>query len=258
MTIAFCFLVYNHITRYDIWNNFFKNINYDKYIVFIHPKNNFSKITANSNSNINDNVYTFNYKIVNNIINTISKDHISIVKATIQLFKETYMYNDKITHYIFLSQSCIPIYNFDIIYKIIIEFNNSVISSINNNKKERYYQLDRYISKCIKYIDFIKQQPNMILIKNDIIDLLNNNFILNFSNMQCPDEHYFINVLTNILKKKIIKHQINFCNYDLNKTQAIEFNMVNISLIDKIRKHGFLFMRKVNKKSIINSYYLFM
>jgi hypothetical protein len=252
MTIAFCFLVYNHIIRYDIWNDFFKNINYEKYIVYIHPKNNIL------NTITNENIYTFNYKIVNKIINTISKDHISIVRATIQLFKETYMYNDKITHYIFLSQSCIPLYNFDKIYEITIKFNNSVISSINNNKKERYYQLHNNIKNHIKYIDFVKQQPNMILIKNDIIDLLNYNFTLYFNNMQCPDEHYFINVLLNFFKKIIIKHQINFCNYDLNKTQAIEFNYIDKNLIDKIRKHGFLFMRKVNKKSIINYDYIFM
>ena len=246
MTIAFCFLVYDNIIRYDIWNDFFKNIDKEKYIVYIHPKN-----------YIYQNLYTFNYKIVNNRINTVSKDHISIVRATIQLLKETYLSSDKITHFIFLSQSCIPLYNFDKIYEITIKFNNSVISCINNNKKERYYQLYNNIKKNIKYIDFVKQQPNMILIKNDVIDLLKYNFTIYFNNMQCPDEHYFINVLLNILKKKIIKHQINFCNYDLNKTQAIDFNLVDKNLIDKTRSLGFLFMRKVNINSIIDNSYLF-
>ena len=36
--IAFCFLTYDIIIRYDIWNKFFENINNNKYIVFIHPK----------------------------------------------------------------------------------------------------------------------------------------------------------------------------------------------------------------------------
>jgi hypothetical protein len=246
MTIAFCFLVYDNIIRYELWNNFFKNIDNEKYIVYIHPKINISV----------KNIYTFNYKIINNIINTISKDHISIVKATLQLLKETFIYNNDITHYIFLSQSCIPLYSFDKIYEITTKFNNSVISSIDNNKKERYYQLHNNIKKYIKYIDFVKQQPNMILIKNDVIFLLNNDFTIYFNNMQCPDEHYFINILLNILKQKIIKHQINFCNYDFNKTQAIEFNIIDNNLIDKIRKYGFLFMRKVNKNSVINIDYL--
>ena len=246
MTIAFCFLVYDSIIRSELWNMFFKDIDNEKYIVYIHPKNN----------NICN--YTFNYKIINNKVNTLSKDHITIVKATIQLFKEAYLYNKNITHFIFLSQSCIPLYNFDTIYEITQKFNNSIISYIDNNKKERYYQLHNNIKKHIKYINFVKQQPNMILIKNDVVDLLNNDFTIYFNNMQCPDEHYFINILLNVLKKKIIKHQINFCNYDLNKTQALEFKLIDKILIDKIRSHGFLFMRKLNKDSFIDYNYLFL
>ena len=36
--IAFCFLNYDKIIRYDIWNKFFENIDNSKYVVFIHPK----------------------------------------------------------------------------------------------------------------------------------------------------------------------------------------------------------------------------
>ena len=250
MTIAFCFLVYDHIIRYDVWNKFFENINSEKYIVYIHPKNIFN----------NNAIYTFNYKIVNNRINTKSKVHISIVNATLQLLKEAFLYSEceNITHFIFLSQSCIPLYNFNKIYEITSRFNNSVISSINNNRKERYYQLHNNIKKYIKYSDFVKQQPNMILVKNDVFDLLNNDFTIYFNNMQCPDEHYFINILLNLFKKKIIKQQINFCNYDLNKTQAIEFNLIDKKLIDMVRSYGFLFIRKVNKNSIIDNNYLFI
>ena len=238
--IAFCFLVYDYIIRYDIWNKFFNDISNDKYIVFIHSKN-----------MVKDNPYTFYNKTVVNHINTISKDHISIVKATLQLLKETYLYNNNITHFIFLSQSCIPLYNFNKIYEITNKFNNSVISSINNNKKERYYQLHHNLKKYIKYYDFTKQQPNMILIKNDVIDLINNDFTMYFNNMQCPDEHYFINILLNMFKKKIIKYQINFCNYDINRTQALSFNIVDKNLMDEVRKRGFLFMRKVHKNTVI-------
>ena len=246
MTIAFCFLVYDYIIRYDIWNLFFQNIDFEKYIVFIHPKHSFHK-----------DIYTFHHKIVKERIHTFSKDHISIVEATLQLFKETYEHNNEITHFIFLSQNCIPLYNFNKIYELTIKFNNSVISAINKNKKERYFQLNHHIQKYIPYNDFMKQQPNMILIKNDIIDLLKYNYTIYFNNMICPDEHYFINILLNVLKKKIIKHQINFCNYDLNKTQAIEFKYVHKKLIDKIRNYGFLFMRKINKNSIIDFNSLF-
>jgi len=239
MKIAFCFLTYNEIIRYDIWNLFFENICTDKYIVYIHPK-----IINNIN------LYNFEYKIVKNIVFTKSKSDISIVKATIQLLKESY--NDsKITHFIFLSQSCIPLYNFNQIFNIVTLFNNSIISYIDHNKKERYYNLSSTIKTYIKYQQFIKQQPNMILVRHDVGLIINNDYTLHFKNIECPDEHYFINILLYIFKRHIIKNQINFCNYDLNKTQALEFNNISEEFINNIKKHGFLFMRKVNKNSII-------
>ena len=252
--IAFCFLTYDEIIRYDIWNYFFRNCDSEKYTVFIHPKN---MITYNDN-------YTFKYNIVKNIVNTTGKDNISIVHATIRLLKETYDcdknsgdVSQNITHYIFLTQSCIPLYSFNYMYNIITQFPSSVISSIDNNKKDRYLQLSNTIRPYINYNNFVKQQPNMILIKNDVETLINKNYTEHFKNMQCPDEHYFINVLANILKKKIIKKQINFCNNDLRRTQALEFKIVNKIFIDKIRNNGFLFMRKISKNSIVDIEYLY-
>jgi hypothetical protein len=247
MKIGFCFLTYDEIIRYDIWNNFFQNIDINKYTVFIHPK---------QINNLNN--YTFKYNIVKNRVKTIKKDDINIVRATIQLLKETYESDETITHYIFLSQSCIPLYNFDIIYNVICKLQHSLLSFINNNKKDRYYQLSNDIKKFIHPYNFIKQQPNMVLTKEDVKLFINTDLTNHFKNMECPDEHYFVNILHNIFKKKFIKKQINFCNPDFHKTQAIEFQNVNQELIKNIRNHAFLFMRKVTKKSYIDTSFLFL
>jgi hypothetical protein len=45
--------------------------------------------------------------------------------------------------------------------------------------------------------------------------------------------------------------QTTFCNPDLNKTQALEFNNIDNIFLNKIRKLGFLFMRKVTLKTIV-------
>ena len=66
-----------------------------------------------------------------------------------------------------------------------------------------------------------------------------------FRNIQCPDEHYFINLLLYILKIDIIKSQTHFCNFNLNKTQALEFKNPNETLLNSVRNKGFLFMRKI-------------
>lgn len=243
MKVAFCFLVYDTIVRYDIWNNFFENIDPEKYTVFIHPK------YKTDLSNLH-----FKYTTIKNIVNTTSKDNITIVKATLQLLREAY--SDDITHYLFVSQSCIPLYPFDSIYNFLGNVQYSILSFITNNKKERYHKLSNTMKKYISYSNFVKQQPNMILVNQDVKILMKNDMTDHFKNMQCPDEHYFINVLLFIMNKKIIRQQITFCNYDLYKTQAIQFNNIDKTFIINIRQIGFLFLRKVNNKSNIDIHYL--
>jgi hypothetical protein len=74
--------------------------------------------------------------------------------------------------------------------------------------------------------------------------------------MQCSDEHYFVNFLLNLLKKKVIKKQVNFCNTDFHKTQAMNFYNISNYFIEQIRKNGFLFMRKVKNNSMIDVHFL--
>lgn len=243
MKICFCFLTYYGLERVDIWNNFFKDIDTNLYKVYIHPK--YPKFSIDK--------YLFPINIVQNRVETTGKTNISIVNATIRLLENAYNDNNnqELTHYIFLSQSCMPIYDFNTIYNTIILFDNSVIGKKDNNKKERYFQLNNYLMKYISYKQFTKQQPNMVLIKDDVRKIITHNFTNYFSNMVCPDEHYFINILLYLLDSKIIFNQIVFCNYNLNATQGLEFNYVDEKLIKSIRSMGFLFMRKVGVKSIV-------
>lgn len=246
MKLGFCFLTYEHIVRYDIWNQFFKEINNERYLVYIHPK-----------KKRNYDIYTFPYHIIENIINTNSKTNINIVHATLQLLKESFEKDKDITHFLFLSQSCIPLYSFDILFDIITKFPYSVVSCIDHNQKNRYYSLSNTMKKYITYQSFVKQQPNMILTRDDVSLLLQKNLTNHFNYMECPDEHYFINVLINVFKKNIFKKQIVYCNTDLHKTQALVFLHIQNEHIDLIRKYGFLFMRKLNYSSKINIDYLF-
>ena len=241
MKIAFCFLTYDNIIRFDIWNKFFHNIPFTKYVVYIHPK--IIKDIPH---------YTFPYIYVKNKIYTKAKYDISIVQATLRLLEECCNSDNEITHFIFLSQSCIPLYSFDKLYNLITLFQNSIISCMYKNKTNRYYSLDNEIKKKLSILHFVKQQPNMILVRKDVEELIKYNYTHYFKNMECPDEHYFINILLYVLKKKIIKKATHFCNNDLNKTQALEFKNVDNIFINNIRSLGFLFMRKLNYSSIID------
>jgi len=157
MKICFCFITYYGLERVDIWNNFFKDIDTNLYKVYIHPKY----------SNFSIDKYLFPINIVQNRVETTGKTNISIVNATIRLLENAYNdsnnnnddNNQQLTHYIFLSQSCMPIYDFNTIYKTVILFDKSVIGKKDNNKKERYFQLNQNLKKYINYQQFTKQQP---------------------------------------------------------------------------------------------------
>lgn len=231
--IIFCFLTYNDIIPYKYWNNFFQNIHNDKYQVWIHSK-----------YDIQSNIYNFPIQIIKNKINTKNKCDISIVQATMRLFQESFN-NIKGTHFIFCSQNCIPLYDFNFYDNLCKKLDKSIVSFINDSSKQRYYQLHKKIQEYITHDEFVKQQPNMILVRKDVELLINNDLTEYFKNMQCPDEHYFVNILIYILKKNIIKSQTHFCNFDLTKTQALSFKDPSDDLINKIKKEGFLFMRKV-------------
>lgn len=241
--IAFCFLTYDLIIRNDIWNKFFEGIDYNKYSVFIHAKNII---------NYNQFYYTFQYQYVKNPVYTKSKSDISIVKATLQLLKEAYISDQSITHFIFLSQSCIPLYNFKTIYEKINKMNNSIISCIQKNKLNRYNLLDPSMKRYIHPNLFLKQQPNMMLIRDDVSRFIREDYTEYFKELECPDEHYFINIMINLFKKRFIIKQITFCNPILDRTQALEFNNINNDFINTIKGLGFLFMRKVGKNSNIS------
>jgi len=231
--IIFCFLTYNDIIPIKYWNAFFKNINPKKYQVWIHPK-----------LKINKKLYEFPINIVKNKINTLSKSHISIVQATLQLLKES-LKDEHGKHFIFCTQNCIPLYNFVFYEEFLKNLNKSIVSFIDFNKKDRYYDLNLDIKKYISYKQFVKQQPNMILVRDDVKLLTENDLTKYFKKMECPDEHYFINVLLYILKRNIIQSQTHFCNFDNTKTQALEFKNIHSNLIQYIKNKGYLFMRKV-------------
>lgn len=253
MKIAFCFLTYHLLERIDIWHSFFKDISFDKYIIYIHPKysTNMDKIEHEQTQSLLYNKLNYIILPLENRINTLHKSHISIVYATISLLKYAYHHDNSITHFIFLTQHCMPLYSFNTIYNNIINTKYSIID-MKFITQHRYINLMPLLKQYIPNNKFVKQQANMILIRDDVKYFIQHDYVPYFKYLICPDEHYFINIFLHIYKKKCIYKQINFCNYNLNETQALLFNNVTPNIINYARKHGFLFMRKVSKYSTVN------
>ncbi len=241
--IVYCFLTYNNLERIDLWEKYFeKQTNYK---VFIHSK-----------ETIQPYHYSFPVHIISNRVHTVSKSHISIVHATLHLLKTAYENTPNGTHFIFLTQSCIPLYSFEKHYKVIQKLKKSAIHVIMGNKVERYHSLSNQIKKNIQMNQFFKQQPNMILLREDVKWFIENNFLQDFKFMECPDEHYFVNIFIHIYKKEIYNQLIDYCNSEIYKTQALTFYFVDKHTIIRARNLGCLFMRKVNKLSRIDQLFI--
>lgn len=242
--IAYCFLTYHHILSLKAWEKYFEKK--ENFCVFIHPK-----------MVIQPYHYSFPVHIIEDPIHTKNKTDISIVRATLHLLKTAFTKRPDITHFIFLTQNCIPLYSFDQHYKIISNLKKSCISMIPGNKIERFQQLSIFLKHRIQHPNrFMKQQPNMILIRDDVKWLIENDSTNDFERMICPDEHYFVNLFLYIYQKEFIRQQTHFCNPQLQRTQALYFPQISNLMIYKMRQMGFLFMRKVDEKTEINIDYL--
>ena len=91
------------------------------------------------------------------------------------LFEEAFKDNEN-EYFILLSESCIPLHNFDFIYNKINSNNASIINTFDENKQHQW-----------------------ILLKRDLLEwFLKNKYLDDFNNLKPPDEYYFINLIKNL------------------------------------------------------------
>tara|TARA_B110000858_G_C17671729_1_gene412256 strand:- start:147 stop:917 length:771 start_codon:yes stop_codon:yes gene_type:complete len=242
MTIAFCFLTYRDIENSQLWYNYLKNHLKDVNI-YIH-----SKYPVKN--------YFFKKYRCKKIVPTVRKEHISIVHATLSLLHEAYLNKDN-THFIFICQATIPLIPFNQLFNLINNSRRSFIKTFSDNCTFRYYALNNSFKNMYEKESFVKQHPNMMLIRKHVfLFLKNTQYLRAFNNLICPDEHYFINILRlNKLLHEVDDRQITFCNYNLNRTQGIVHNQLSVDNMKKIMAMGFLFIRKITNKTKINLYY---
>lgn len=176
--IAFCFLIYDIINHEELWNIFFKDIDPNLYNIYIHYKNNKQL------------KYFEKYKLDNCIPTQYS--HISIVHAQNVILKKALQDKDN-EHFIFISNSCVPLKNFDHVY-------NSL------NKEYSYFNV------CPQMQCFPRCNPSLKMVNREFIQkshqwcilnrkhaniMVNNDDYLNwFSYGNLPgDEHCYISKL---------------------------------------------------------------
>jgi len=236
--IALCFLKYGNLSQSNIWKNFINS----KYNIYIHNKYNF--------------IGEFNKYCIGNKIKT-KWGYISLVKATLNLFKDAFKNEDN-EYFILLSDKCIPLYNPDTIYNKVKELDNNLISNYNQHRN-RYDKL--HDKTFFNKNEFMKQQQWMLLKRNTVKFFIENDYTHIFGNdfVFC-DEHYFTNIISKF-NIPFINRLVTYVNWseksDLEKYRPFPktYSKLTNDIIENILKSDYLFMRKIGPECVLPSYF---
>lgn len=251
MKLAFCFLIYDEINNEELWYNFFKNIDKNKYNIYIHYKT--QKPLQ----------YFEQYKLTN-CIHTNYEDE-TIVHAYNILFKRAY---EDIQNYkfIILSGSCIPLKSFNQVYEFLTKDNyghfniapttacfpncNSLLTKIETkyiSKSSNWFILNRELLKTLAYIEVKK-----------IDDL--------YKHVYAPAEYYYYTFIkiNNMEDQIVTTNNISadattFTNWSNNNYKYDDvmnkllkyYKYITIEELDYLLASKSLFGRKFNKDCIL-------
>jgi len=163
--IAFCFLIYDIINNEELWNTFFKNVDTNKYNIYIHYK---------TNKRLK---YFEKYKL-KTCIETKYEDY-TIPLAYNILFREAYEQDNSNYKFVILSGSCVPLKSFDYIYHKLTSDNYG------------------YFNQCPPNQCFPICNPLLKFIERKFVSKIHNWFILNrkLVNELCFDKDCLLPVL---------------------------------------------------------------
>jgi len=177
--LAFLFLTREDVNYPKIWEKFLKN-NMDRCNIYMHPKEG-KKVKS-----------FFKKYIIDTITNT-SWGRISIVKAMNNLLKEA-IKDGTNQKFIFVSESCLPLHNFDKIYSYLEKTDKSIFSlgNASGQHMKRFEYLKKPEKLGINKDTFYKAETWSILSRKHVELILDNSkyFLETFNDVYVPEEHF--------------------------------------------------------------------
>jgi len=239
--IAFCFLIYKKIFHEDLWYKYLKNIDLNKYNIYIHYKE-------------DEPLKYFEKNKLNQNINT-CWGCLSIVQAQNLILKQALKDQDN-QHFIWLSDSCIPIKSFNYIYNYL-------------DTKKSYYNIcpdNQVFPRANKILKFVKRsnikKANMasVINRKHATLFVNNDDNINswFKDINNVDEIVYITLLFHnnlqnelVLTQNIAAGSIIFAQW----ADMINYKVFNNS--KKINDYTYKYICPEELKYLISSKSLF-
>jgi hypothetical protein len=185
MKIAFLFLIYDTIWNEQIWYDFLSKVSTDQFSIYIHFKHD-QKLQ-----------FFENFKLKNCIATKYCD--ISIVHAHNMLIQEA-LKDTSNYKFINLSQACIPLKEFEYIYNQLVSNNNSYFHLA--PEEQCFPRCNSLFPKYRK--EEIKKSSNWFILNREHAEFVIRGDVDNFSEVYCPEEHYFITSILNQFENNLI------------------------------------------------------
>lgn len=195
--IAFCFLIYDIINNEELWNIFFKNVDPEKYTIYIHYK-------------FDHPLKFFNKYKLNNCIETKYADKTLALAYNI-LFREAFKESDNYK-FVIVSGACIPFKSFDYIYDKLVKDNYG------------YFNIcpqEQCFPNCNSLLSVIEKQHigkahNWFIMNRTLVENLcfDKDAVINtcFSNIYAPEEYFYYTYIKILGLEDQIKTTLNSAN----------------------------------------------
>jgi hypothetical protein len=251
--IAFCFLTYDEIVNYPIWEAYFLDVPSSEYILLCNPKI-CGKIMQQP---------LFCEKVIpNRIINTEwGKFSLLIAQNALQ---SAALGNMAVEYIVLVSHNSIPVQPFHKLQKYLREMRSSIIAkNIVQVHRHRYGTIRH---PAFLYTEFYSMSQWHVLCRRDAEFLVKDFATITtiFGNMVVPDEHVYINYLLHYRRCTDIKYA-DIChvswrsskNTDAIYERGVEvFTHLPDHFIDGLIASNKFFLRKVVQRTRINMKYI--
>lgn len=244
--IAFLFLTQKELTQEKLWVNFFNSVNKDKYSLYFHTKpdfkhNNFSEYQIDS-------------------IET-KWGSFSLVEAQQILFNEALKDEDN-KHFILVSESTIPICDFEELYLFFSDKEKYSIISYEHCVAPYFSQRMKMIKNIYGWtIEQWYISSQWVVLNREHSKIFKDNFeILReiFTESPHPEEHSYVTFLYHLgilNDSNIINKCLTFVDWSGNNAtlpSSYKPKEITKNLIEKLKNDGYFFMRKILSGGEVN------
>ena len=183
--IAFLFLTIDNLKHSSIWDKYFKSVNKNKYNIYVHPK---------YPNRVSDTILKEN--IIDDLVET---KYGFLVEAMVKLM-DSGLKDKNNKFFVFVSDSCIPIKKFDVLYEEVFKIGKSIVDKMllklwnkgNDKKAGRYGNAVQKVKKndVLPKKFYSKFSQWSILIRGDVDKIVVSKYLKFFYVMNAGDEFY--------------------------------------------------------------------